>query len=105
MLLLLLCTLECAFIHVCVCVCEVQSSPIGVDRGTRLFHIWPVGEPIPGGEKLNQTQLAESYSGSLTGQMCPQSQSVSVHAFRHDCVCAFLHGFAAHVDYLCIFFK
>lgn len=90
----------------CVCVC-VKCSPIGVDRGTHLFHIWPVGEPIPGGEKLNLSQLAESYSGSLTGQMCSQSESVSVceHVlvFRHDCVCAFLHGFGAHVDYLCLF--
>lgn len=64
-------------VRVCVC------SPIGVDRGTHLFHIWPVGEPIPGGEKLNKSQLAVSYSGSLTGQMCPHPESVCVRV----CVC------------------
>lgn len=71
------CVCVCLSVYVCVC-------PIGVDRGTHHFHIWPVGEPIPEGEKLTESQLALSYSGSLTGQMCPRSASLCV------CVCASL---------------
>lgn len=70
----------CVGVGMCVCVCPVPE----VDEGSRLFLIWPVGEPIPAGEKLKQSQLAESRSASLTGQMCSQRD---VAACVCVCVC------------------
>lgn len=57
-------------VHFTLCVCA-RWSRWGGQRYC-LFHIWPVGEPIPGGERLNKSQLAVSHSGSLAGQMCPR---------------------------------